>query len=357
MTDVERDNARLVGLDGLRAVAILLVLMQHSLPGQFPGAGLIGVDVFFVLSGFLITRLLLQEWAGTGAVSFRNFYGRRFVRLLPGLVAMLAVFIATSLVFALHDMRDTALSALYAFTYTTPLALPFTEVVAPLEPMWTLATEEWFYLAWPAALVILLSRGRSHRQVLGWIVGGIVTFTLARLATFGVWEADIYFWPGSWADALLAGCALAVLLAGGMWTWRVPTWLPWLTGAYLAGLAVWSGTRFSFASFGPGLTLLWVLVVLTVMVVIQSPHSLAPRIVQTRLLVWVGQRSYGIYLLNGLFLKQDIGLPWSTTVNAAVGVALTFVAAELSWRLVEHPANMLRRHFGRPAADHDSAPI
>jgi len=228
-------------LDGVRGVAILTVLVYHltwgigrdPLDGSlFPRGGYLGVDIFFVLSGFLITTLLIQEWDRTGGISLRHFYARRALRLLPALALVLVAAAVVAVVAPAvgyessflapetTEMRWSSIGVvlLYAANWASiyPPSTGFT--LGALGHTWSLAIEEQFYLVWPIALRFLLRRGLGRRQIAALAGMGILVSAFVRAL---VWQST-----GSWirayvgsdvrADALLTGCAVGLLATAGL---------------------------------------------------------------------------------------------------------------------------------------------
>ncbi|WP_138442145.1 acyltransferase family protein [Sinomonas susongensis] len=271
-------------LDGLRALAIALVAVYHAvMPAHFGGAG--GVDVFFVLSGFLITTLLLQEHGAAGRVSFRRFYTRRLVRLGPPLVLMLAVvFVPIAATMGL----STALSGSgLSLFYLMPVgAESGSTMLSPYEHTWSLGVEEWFYFLWPPALVLLL-RGRRRWALIAAAVaaGGLAVAALLAEAQ----SAEVSFILR--ACGLMAGCAAALALHGRRLS--VGRW------AALAGLAflALSVVRSTMAPFSTLDVLSADLgAVLLVVGIMRGPRGLLHRALSVRPFVAVGRISYEIYL-------------------------------------------------------------
>jgi peptidoglycan/LPS O-acetylase OafA/YrhL len=271
-------------LDGLRAVAIALVVVYHALmPAHFGGAG--GVDVFFVLSGFLITALLLEEWEGRGAVSLRRFYLRRFVRLGPPLVLMLAVvFVPVAVTMGLPTAVDgTALS----LSYTMPVgAESGATALSPYEHTWSLGVEEWFYAVWPPVLVWFL-HGRRRWAVVA-ASGAAAVLALAEFAAQAQTGQVSFILR---AGGLMAGCVLGLLLHSS--ASRAPRWVG-PAGLGLLGLSV---VRSSIAPFstvdvlsaGAGALLL-------VTALLRGPEGLLRRLLSARPVAYAGRISYELYL-------------------------------------------------------------
>jgi peptidoglycan/LPS O-acetylase OafA/YrhL len=193
-------------LDGIRGIAILLVVGEHAF--NVPQSGFLGVDLFFVLSGFLITTLLLDERTETGKVSLRSFYERRARRLLPALLMMLAVYAAVEFVQGRHP----TLQILAGLFYFTDLAsvLHFGWAVGPTTHLWSLAQEEQFYLLWPLLLIFLL---RWKRNVAPWLIAALFVGVIVErilLGHFGASDGRALYSPDTRSDGLLVGCLLAL---------------------------------------------------------------------------------------------------------------------------------------------------
>ena len=361
-------------LDGLRAVAVLAVIMYHV--GLLPG-GYLGVDVFFVLSGFLITSLLINEWDKRhGTISFRDFYARRVLRLFP---ALGCVIVATSALAALADVAVGAGTGPYA--KATLGAVPWVIVfmgnihdvfhpgpwlLGALSQTWSLAVEEQFYLFWPV-LFVLLMRRRLRRSRLALSLAVIAMAEMlyrAVMAHHGYGHDRIYYGTDTHSDGLLIGCALAFWLAS-----RRSSQLSEMTGALVKGMT-WLGAIVLVSLFVRGQQAsAWVDVsaavvasgaVVTGVMMSGAPASLR-RFLSARYAVVIGRRSYGLYLWHGLVLATaevvgslyggrlypaDPGerrLVFAVLLGAAI--AVTFLAAELSYRFVELPALRVKRRF------------
>ncbi|WP_378147698.1 acyltransferase family protein [Cnuibacter sp. UC19_7] len=332
-------------LDGLRGVAIILVLLRHLAPSTFGGGGFVGVQLFFVLSGFLITSLLIDERMATGRVSFRAFYARRALRLLPALYTLLAIYSIAALVLTgTGDLSKWLPWVAAAAVYLTPFAGLLGIPEAPgLNPLWTLAVEEIFYVFWPIALLLLLRA--ASRNVALWVTGGaVVAFAAVRWITYLGFGSDIYETPTTWIDALLIGCLLAQL-----WTYKL---LPHLRGLWvlpfaaviLIAVTLWSGAKEHAFTYGPLLTVLAAVGAVSIWSATDQSAGLA-RLLRTRVLRWFGTRSYGLYLWNGVFLLQEPVRGNFLTLGGALIASL--VLAELSYRFVERPALRLKRRFER----------
>jgi peptidoglycan/LPS O-acetylase OafA/YrhL len=192
-------------LDGLRGLAILLVVSVHAT--GYPPGGHLGVDLFFVLSGFLITTLLIEERTETGSISLRRFYARRARRLLPALGLLLVTYLVIDAVKGHDGLETVALAGLYfgnavqAFSRVNPLAH------SGLEHLWSLAEEEQFYLLWPLLLPLVALAKRPLRILAALAV--ILVFYRMGLAFNGAAHHRLYNGPDTHAEGLVAGAAIA----------------------------------------------------------------------------------------------------------------------------------------------------
>lgn len=349
----------LPALDGLRAVSVLAVVAYHL--GEVRG-GFLGVDVFFVVSGFLITRLLLAEREHSGAISLRSFWVRRFKRLLPALlVVLVAVAIGSRLwlpAWRLTAIRIDALAALayvanWRFILSGQSYFASGVVPSPLRHTWSLAIEEQFYVVWPLLVVALARLGRVRlRTAVAW-GAGLGAFAsgawMAVAAATGRDLSRIYYGTDTRAFALLAGAWLATWwdpasVAGTTRVARRVRARRWAAAGTAAAvpavvLLAWASTS-SVGFYQGGFQAMAVLSVLVVAGVATGEGPLAG-LLATRPLVWIGRRSYGIYLWSWptqVFAQEHFEL--DGLVLDAVVVVLAVVLAALSHWLVEEPIRL-----------------
>jgi len=324
---------RVPGLDGLRGIAILAVIAAHNGPSYFWAAGQSGVILFFVLSGFLITRILASQIEASGRVDYRAFYVRRAARLGPALLVYLAACLGFALVARWDEVRTQLEVLPYVLLYvinwrhiSAPESIP-----APFGSLWSLAIEEQFYLIWPVILAALLVRWR--RRLVPAIVAGIAVSVLLRLSfSFHADPAGhlrSYLATDTNAFALLLGCGLAL---AGLHGWRPPR--PVLMVAAGAGLFVASAMWplewvrvFSGSALGVPAAMGAALLVAAV------PHWGA-RVVDVAPLRFAGRIAYGWYLWHAF---ANWAVPGGRLVAALAGFGLAIA----SWYLVESP--VLRR--------------
>ena len=312
---------RIPALDGLRALAFAMVLGYHVDKGIVP-AGFWGVILFFVLSGYLITRLLCAEMDRNGGVGIRSFYLKRAFRLLPALIvvclALLAVGAAWSRVFP-------------ALGYYSNYARIGGADIGLLTHTWSLAVEEHFYLLWP--LVIGAVPARHRLRAIGLLA--VAAFAWRAVAIGVMSPSWVYNATDTNAAALLAGCYLGVARPR---EWRMARWsVPALLA--LMFLPV-------FGDEGPAL--LWGGFVAIALGVAAIQHAVTrPRWLETPVLVWLGKISYGLYLWHYVFVRSDI----------PTGAALVFTVATAaaSWYLVEEPVRRWRVRLEKRKPERDTA--
>ena len=362
-------RGRIGGLDGLRAIAVAVVLVYHLMPGLLPG-GMVGVDAFFVISGFLITSLLLVERRTTGRIDVRRFWIRRLRRIVPALLVAVAATVAAAAclggdvllavrrqvlgsVLLVYNWVEIAAGSSY-FDQTQPLLLT---------NVWSLAVEEQFYLVWPLVVIALLARGVSRRRVRA---GALLALALSaasaawalRLVRDGAPASRVYMGTDTHAFGLMLGAAWA------LWHGRAtegadlepqPAGLRRVRGAAgwagLAGLLVLARVAGETAADGgagpePALIIASVCALAVVQALTgevagaDGPARRLMDLLEARPLKWLGERSYGLYLWHwplGVLAFYAIP-PTANPRVVAVGVlGLTLCAAELSHSLIETP--------------------
>ena len=346
----------LPGLDGLRAVAVVAVLLYHADVSWLPG-GFLGVDVFFVISGYLITMLLLEEHHRSGTIGVRRFYGRRARRLLPALYLLLATTCVVVVLFFRDEAAKLRPQVLSALTYSTNWYLIatdgsyFQQLGRPLllRHLWSLAVEEQFYLLWPLVLVVLLRRFRGRLGPIALAVAGVT-------AASAVWMAVLYQ-PGQDPSRLYYGtdtristhphgrparALLAAVRAGPRRgppartplrrhrrrrAGRRPPVLPPLDGHRRQPLPRRLRRASPRCPRWP-----W-----------PRPPTRAPTSARPSgagALTWIGVRSYALYLWHWpifVLTRPDLDVPLSGWPLLVLRLGLTVVLADLSYRLVERP--------------------
>ena len=364
-------RGRIGGLDGLRAVAVALVLVYHLVPGVLPG-GMVGVDAFFVISGFLITSLLVVERRRTGAIDLKRFWTRRLRRIVPALVAAVAAVVALAACVGgdvLVAVRRQVLGSILLVYNWVEIAggTSYFDQTQPLllTNVWSLAVEEQFYLVWPLVIIAFLSRGASRRRTR---LGAVLALGLAAVSAAwalslmrnGASPTRVYMGTDTHAFGLMMGAALA------LWHGRATEGLTLtpqrpelrrarglLGWAGLAGLLIVACVSDGDAMAQPGgLGPVPALIIASVcaLAVVQAltgevalaagPAQRLSRLLQAGPMQWVGSRSYGLYLWHwplGVLAFYAIPPTVSPWVVALGVLGLTLCATELSYVYIETP--------------------
>ncbi|KEQ23835.1 acyltransferase [Paenibacillus tyrfis] len=350
---IEGKSRYMPGIDGLRALAVLAVIAYHLHPRWAPG-GLLGVGIFFVLSGYLITDLLIAEWRREGRLNLKSFWLRRFRRLLPAILVLLSAVAAW--IWLVDRSRLPALQGdfLAALTYISNWWLVYREVSyfesfgppSPLGHFWSLAVEEQFYLLWP----LLLALGLRLQPRRGWLTGAMLLGAAASAAAMallyepGADPSRIYYGTDTRAFGLLIGAALAVVWPSGKLSAgtsvRVRRIVDWAgtAGLFAVLLMVVRSSQYDAFLYQGGFVLLSLAVAVTV-TALAHPSSQLGRILGCRPLRWLGVRSYGIYLWHYpvIVLTSPAGGDGISLTSAALQLTATIGLAALSWKFVEEP--------------------
>lgn len=350
MSDAVRLGYR-PSLDGLRAFAVLVVMAHHAYVPFFSG-GALGVDVFFVLSGFLITSILLEEWQRDSDISLRKFYLRRVLRLLPALVAFLLVIQLHSLaVFRGTRFWNTEKAIAAVLCYVANWVQAFELLnLGNLSHTWSLSIEEQFYLLFPLLLLLLLRiKVRRSRLFAGFVVA-IVLLALHRAFLWAgpLSEQRIYNGSDTRFDELLTGCAAAVGLAAGMFAHpRARTVLRYallpaiLTLGFMTAHPLRPELLYKFG--WPAIEVSVASIILWLVLSAQSPLH---KLLELPAAVWIGRVSYGLYLWHVPIIGRVGG--WSRALGlltVPVGFALTFSVAAVSYYCLELRFLKMKKRF------------
>lgn len=341
-------------IEGLRAIAVGIVLLYHAGFSWMQG-GYIGVDVFFVISGFLITSLLVREREDTGRISLSNFYSRRARRILP----MSAVVVVATLIASLRwlePLRRESLGVDAIGTATFSSNLIFADRGAdylqaslppsPLQHFWSLAVEEQFYLVWPA-LIILVTLGVRHTRLKVGITSGVVAVAsfIACMALMDSTPAWAFFSPHSRAFELAIGALLAVLPTTRNQIARITeVGAAWLAVIAVLVVAVLFDDSIRFP--GP-----WALlpVVLTAIAIRGGDATYGPSwLLRVPPMQWLGSRSYSAYLWHWpvLILAEAAKGEKLTLVQASACLVISLALSELSYRFIENPLHVNKKIVG-----------
>jgi peptidoglycan/LPS O-acetylase OafA/YrhL len=344
----------LPGLDGLRAIAVGAVLLYHAGVSWLPG-GFLGVEVFFVISGYLITALLLAEWQQHGQIDLRTFWIRRARRLLPALYLLLIVGLAYAVIRLPDEVARLRGDALAAFGYVTNWYFIFRqqsyfEVIGRpslFQHLWSLAIEEQFYVIWPPLLVLMLRRW-PRRRLLAVLLGTAAASALlmALLYRPGVDPSRVYYGTDTRAAGLLLGSALAVAWAPwrtlGRATHQTIVWLDRAgIGALLLLILLFMRLNQSQAFLYRGGFALIALATATAIAGTVAPGAkLLPALLDSRPMRWIGERSYSLYLWHWpLFAvtRPEIDIQLNGLPLLVLRLALATILADLSYRWFETP--------------------
>ena len=359
---IGNDSPRRLGhrpvLDGLRGIAILLVMLTHT--NVLPN-GYVGVDLFFALSGFLITTLLYEEWDRTGGVSLKRFYERRARRLLPALGLMILIALVVDMVcypMTGWPFAEKALTSVL-FVNNWLAASGHAKALGSLNPTWSLAQEEQFYLVWPLVLLVLLRR-RVRPALVAMLLMVAIAVLIAAAPSGNGPDYTVYYSPAARAAELLFGCLGAVVwrhrlvrVPEGLRTLlpvRAVALLPPGVRAVLGRRRVWRAVcslvlayLFVTLLFNYQLTTEQVylraclLAVPLIVTLVGTPGSLLARGIACRPLRYLGRISYALYLFH--LLARNVVYHYlphgSIYLNALLTIALSIGLAAASWKIVE----------------------
>jgi peptidoglycan/LPS O-acetylase OafA/YrhL len=350
----QRTLGHVPGLDGLRGLALLIVMAHHAVAVFYPAkyfsvfaGGLVAVEIFFVLSAFLITSLLLNEHRRVGHVRKANFYRRRALRLLPAVTVALAIHVVYASIANLDATAERRSVIGAVFYVTNWFEVSGASVSTGLGHWWTLAVEEQFYLLWPlvtAAVVARFAWRRRAPAVIGLLIVALAIWTaLLWRDSYNFFNINgIYMRTDVQAVSILIGAAAAYLWTSGM---QLPRHLGlWAIAAgVVIGVCTWRypvTDPLYYRKFG--LTWLSLAAVILVLAAVEG-HSLVARGLAWSPLRVVGRVSYGLYLWHmAIYVAiHTAAPPWPAWVQLSVALALSALCTALSWYFVETP--FLRR--------------
>ena len=359
----------LAPLDGLRAIAVAAVMAFHTGAGWAVG-GFLGVDVFFVLSGFLITVLLLKEWQRRGTVSLRRFYARRALRLLPAVVLLCAFLLIVGPVgtgVAARDALWKAVAGTMFYFQNWQQAFHLIPILQLTDHTWSLAIEEQFYLVWPTLLIgaLFWARRTGRDPMRAALILALTLAAVSAVLKIVMWsgvssQARIYYGTDTRADSLLLGAALGIAYANG-WLEKLRRALPALAPLAMLIIVVTFGLAHDNSAriYQGGLTAFALVCTVLIGGIALEPAGPVGRLLALAPLVWLGRISYGIYLWHWPVYRYlheaRLGLSWGPT--QLVRIAVTLAAATISFYVLEGPMLRLRHRFDPPVSADTPAPV
>lgn len=360
-------HGRVPGLDGLRGLAVLLVVLAHANIPIVRYGGIAGVALFFVLSGFLITTLLVRERRRFGHVSLRSFYARRALRLLPALVVAIAGGVVLAIAVGSDPVtmaKDGLASLFYLGNFRDQLGL----YGGPFAHLWTLAMEEQFYLLWPLVIVATGSWRRADVARVALAIAGI-----SLVVRFGVGIDQrpgyriAYYSPQTNVYGLLLGSAAALWISQRRRRVEFPSWFWWGSLVMYLGVATVPGMKNGLREINDSSTLVTRIAAgpaaavfgLGLVLAVATSNPALPGWLTSRVMLFLGNISYGLYLWHEI-LDWTIGHKLGSTGlrGLAVGscsAVLAVGAAVLSKRYVEDPFLRRKQRFERTALPGTSA--
>lgn len=342
------------GFDGIRTLAVIGVILYHLAPYQFQG-GFLGVPIFFVVSGYLITDLLFQEWQQNERIDVIGFYIRRVKRLYPALVTLVLATTAYITLFArdlLANIRAVIMTnLLYVYNwYQVAHHESYFDkfgTQSPFTHLWSLSIEGQFYLFWPLIIIILLKFVKKKQPIFDTmiILAFISALLMAILYRTGQDPSRVYYGTDTRMFSILLGAALAVVWPSTALRKDLPTNLRLLLDVIGGGalmllcLMFMQMTGESALVYRGGMFFFSVLSMILVAVV-AHPGADMNRLLTNRLFTWIGKRSYGIYLYQYpvlVFFESKINVADHSFLYALIEVALILVLSDLSYRFLELP--------------------
>lgn len=343
----------LPGLDGLRAIAVIAIIVYHLNPKWLSG-GFIGVDTFFVISGYLITSLLLNEYQKNGKINLLKFWKKRIKRLIPAVLFLLACVCVYTLLFEPSIVKDVRHDAIAALLYVSNWWYIFRDVsyfdsfkLMPLKHLWSLAIEEQFYLIWPIFFSLFFKKGIFNKKVIFWtfIISIISVAFMMFLAQPNADNSRVYFGTDTRLQTLLLGVLLAYVWPPFRLKSNISTPLKLsieslgiISLCSLIFFMVTVSSNDNWFYFGG----IYIISLLTLPAIASSVHpgTLLSKALGNPVFLWIGQRSYSLYLwhypiivfINHHFVQGQIPI-----YAIIIEIVLTIIFAEFSYRYIETP--------------------
>ncbi|MEK4578567.1 MULTISPECIES: acyltransferase family protein [Bacillus] len=350
----EKNSRYMVGLDSLRGLAILGVILYHINFNWMPG-GFLGVTVFFVLSGYLITDILAMEWKRNKRIDLKKFWLSRARRLLPAMFVMLVITLAWITIFhssLLEKMRGDSLAALFYvsnwwYIYHKLSYFDNFNQLSPLNHFWSLAVEEQFYVVWPFIISLGLYHIKKQSRMILLICLGAVASALAMAILYepGADPSRIYYGTDTRAFSLLIGAALALIWPSNRLANKIIPKARLIldvvggTALIIILLMFWKTNQYDPFLYNGGMVLLSIATALLV-ANLAHPASRIAQFLRFRPLRWIGIRSYGIYLWHYPILTlttPKVNAGDFSLIRAILQFLLIIMIAQISWKYIEKP--------------------
>lgn len=349
-----QEHRYMSGLDGLRAFAVMAVVLYHLNIDWAPG-GLLGVGIFFVLSGYLITDILAGQWERHRRFDLVDFWIRRARRLLPAMFAMVILVVLWCLVVDHSRLPALAGDVPAALLYVSNWWFIFHKVsyfesfgpASPLGHLWSLAVEEQFYLIWPLLLALGLKFLPKRINLAGWILSlaAISALLMAVLYEPGSDPSRVYYGTDTRIFALLIGASLAIVWPSAKLKARVSNQARTVLDVvgvgtlFLLGWMIWHTNEYQPFLYRGGMVLIAIITALLI-AVLAHPASRLAIVLGCKPLRWLGKRSYGLYLWHFPVITlstSQVSTTEPSIIKSIIQVAVSLLLAELSWRYVEQP--------------------
>lgn len=344
-------------LDGFRGISIILVFIHHIHHSILPG-GFLGVDMFFVLSGFLITSLLLEEWNQNKTISLKNFYIRRIFRLMPAVFFLVLVLFAYAILFLNgENFRSTFQGIWLTLSYTSNWFYAFDIASAdnPLGVTWSLAIEEQFYLIFPILLYFALRYKFGTRQIVPTLIFFVILIAIHRkiLADGGSPIHRLYYASDTRADALLIGCLTAFLFSWNLLPFQKIEkhfkMLFFLPFAFLLFMTATANASDALLYSLGGYSLIAISVAALLLLLLAYQPKAAVMVLSFAPLVWIGRVSYGLYLWHWtaryfIYGKQIVPESYIQLVSVII---ISFIFTVISYYCIEKPFLRMKERFSR----------
>jgi peptidoglycan/LPS O-acetylase OafA/YrhL len=347
-------------LDGFRGVSIILVLAIHA--GAYGYMGRMGVDMFFVLSGFLITSLLLEEWDENGCISLKRFYARRVLRLFPALIAvLLALMVFIFFRGNAYEIRRMAMQCIAALFYAMNWCHVFNLFPASMiGHAWTLSIEEQFYLIWPLLLLLMLHRTSGRSSMLCWLLLALALGVIERIILNKAFYNSVRIMLGTDTESgpLICGCCAAVILRWKMlsdnrWLKNAIRIGAWAAAAYLVWLACSPNWYVNEMTYMMVDYFIGISATLILFEIIMYDYGAMGRLLSWRPLNYIGKISYGLYLWHLPIFRLVAEKHWPIGKEVVVELGIAFTITIISFYCLERPFLNLKRRFH--SADKNSA--